>query len=124
MWHSIAANLIVVFHFGFVLFVVAGGFLVLKWRWVAFLHIPAAVWGVLIEFMGWGCPLTPLEQNLRMAAGQAGYSGGFLEHYLGLLIYPPALTRALQIGIGVFVIAINVVIYSRVMARWRKGKAS
>lgn len=106
-----------VLHFGFVLFVVAGALLVLKWRWLAFLHIPAALWAVLIEFMGWGCPLTPLEQNLRMAAGQAGYSGGFLEHYLVPVIYPPALTRPLQIAIGVFVIVINLAIYRWVIKR-------
>lgn len=111
MWQSIAADLIVVLHFGFVLFVVAGALLVLKWRWLAFLHIPAAVWGALIEFMGWICPLTPLENHLRHAAGQAGYSGGFIEHYLMPILYPDGLTRNLQIGIGIFFVAINLAIY-------------
>jgi hypothetical protein len=95
----------------FVLFVVLGGLLVLRWRWVAFLHVPAALWGALIEFAGWICPLTPLEQSLRQKAGDLGYSGGFIEHYLLPLLYPSALTRTVQLVMGAFVIVVNLCVY-------------
>ncbi len=85
------ADFLVVLHLGFILFVILGGFLVQKWRRVLLIHLPAVVWGVLIEFQGWICPLTPLEQKFRMAAGEEGYSGGFIQHYLLPIIYPDAL---------------------------------
>ena len=107
MWFSFAADLIVVLHLGFILFAVVGALLVLKWRWVLFLHIPAAAWATLIEFQGWLCPLTPLENSLRAAAGQTGYGEGFIAHYLLPIIYPAGLTREIQITLGIFVIAIN-----------------
>jgi hypothetical protein len=105
------ADLIVVIHFAFVLFVVLGGLLVLRWRWVAYLHLPAAIWGALIEFAGWICPLTPLENRLRAAAGSAPYQGGFVEHYLLPLLYPSALTRDIQVVLGCLVLGINLLIY-------------
>lgn len=111
MGYSIAADFIVILHFGFILFVVLGAFLVLKWPRVFYLHIPALTWGALIEFMGWRCPLTPFENSLRIAAGQQGYTGGFIETYLIPLIYPGELTREFQIGAGLFVIFINAAIY-------------
>ncbi|MCH8347850.1 MAG: DUF2784 domain-containing protein [Proteobacteria bacterium] len=120
MWYSIVADLIVVLHLSFVIFVVAGGLLVLKWRWILYAHIPAAVWGVLLEFQGWGCPLTPLEKSLRITAGEEGYSGGFIEYYLVPLIYPGEITRDIQIWVGVFVIIINMVIYGLVIARRKR----
>jgi len=120
MYPWIAAHLVVVLHFGFVCFVVLGGLLVWRWRWLLFLHIPAVLWGVLIEFQGWLCPLTPLEQRLRQVAGQAGYSGGFIEHYLQPVLYPSALNRGAQIFLGTFVVAINVVVYGLLLARNRK----
>lgn len=120
MWFSIAANLIVVLHLGFIIFAVLGALLVLKWRWVLFLHIPAAVWGALIEFQGWLCPLTPLENSLRAAAGQAGYGEGFIAHYLLPIIYPAGLTREIQITLGIFIIAINLAIYGWVIVRQKK----
>ena len=113
-------HLVVGFHFLFVLFVVLGGLLVLRWPWVAYLHLPAAVWGALIEFGGWVCPLTPLEQSLRRSAGDAGYSGGFIEHYILPLLYPSALTRHLQILLGVLVLALNLAIYGLLLRR--RGK--
>ena len=85
---ALLADLLVLFHATFVLFVVAGGLLVLKWPRLAWLHIPCALWGVLIEFGGWICPLTPLENTLRQRAGEAGYSGGFVEHYVLHVLYP------------------------------------
>ena len=116
----IAADLLLVFHLGFVCFVVAGGLLVLKWRWLMLLHLPAAVWGALIEFQGWLCPLTPWEQQFRLAAGQAGYHGGFIEHYLLPVLYPAGLDRDMQLIFGSMVIAINAVVYGWLILRSRK----
>ena len=98
MLYRIVADLVVALHFAFVLFVVFGGVLVLKWKRSALVHIPAALWGVVIEFAGWVCPLTPLENWLREKGGAAGYRGSFVEHYLEPLLYPAALTRELQIA--------------------------
>jgi hypothetical protein len=104
-----------------VLFVVAGGFLVLRKRWVMLLHLPAAAWGALIEFQGWICPLTPLENSLRQRGGQAGYGGGFVEHYLLPVLYPSALTRGIQLGLGILVLLINAAIYWTVLVRRRRA---
>jgi len=120
MYYAIAADLLLVFHLGFVCFVVAGGLLVLKWRWLAILHLPAVAWGALIEFRGWLCPLTPWEQQLRLAAGQAGYHGGFIEHYLLPVLYPAGLDRDMQLIFGSMVIAINAVVYGWLILRSRK----
>ncbi len=122
MWYGLAANLILVLHLGFVFFVVLGGLLVLKWRRVAFLHIPAVVWGALLEYQGWLCPLTPLEQRLRQAAGQTGYSGGFIEHYLLPVLYPAQLNREMQIVLGSLVIVINIAVYGWLLARLVRGR--
>ncbi|MCD4742705.1 MAG: DUF2784 domain-containing protein [Desulfobacteraceae bacterium] len=122
MIYRIAADLIVLIHFAFILFVVAGSFLVIKWHKVSLLHIPAAVWGVLIEFTGGICPLTPLENKLRLAGGEAGFSGGFIEEYIVSIIYPNDLTRGLQILLGSIVIVINVSVYGYLLWK-RKVKA-
>jgi len=114
---QLAADLLLVAHLGFICFVVLGGLLVLKWRRAAWIHVPAAAWGALVELKGWICPLTPLEQHFRAAAGQAGYHGSFIEHYLLPLIYPADLTRTLQLQLGVLVIAINLIIYGWLLAR-------
>jgi hypothetical protein len=117
--YRILAELVVGLHLLFVVFVVAGGLLALRWRWLAWLHIPAAIWGALIEFAGWVCPLTPLEQTLRAAAGEAGYRGGFIEHYMLPVLYPSGLTRGIQVGLGVVVLALNLVIYGYLFRRRR-----
>lgn len=122
MYYIIAADLLLVFHLGFVCFVVAGGLLVLKWRWLMLLHLPAAVWGALIEFQGWLCPLTPWEQQFRLAAGQAGYHGSFIEHYLLPVIYPPGLEHNTQLILGSVVVVINAVVYGWVIIRSRKAR--
>src|SRR5688500_9243072 len=106
MAYRILADLVVGLHLLFVVFVVAGGLLALRWPWVAAAHLPAAVWGALIEFKGWICPLTPLEKSLRTSAGQAGYQGGFIEHYLVPVLYPVGLTGRVQLILGSLVIAV------------------
>ncbi|UDM50573.1 DUF2784 domain-containing protein [Cupriavidus sp. MP-37] len=113
------ADLVVIAHALFIVFVVAGGLLVLRWPRAAWVHLPAAVWGVLIEWAGWICPLTPLENTLRRAAGQAGYSGGFVERYLLPLIYPAGLTPAVQLWLGMVVLVVNVAIYA---LWWRRRR--
>jgi hypothetical protein len=117
------ADLIVAVHFAFVLFVVLGGLLVLRWPWLALAHIPAALWGAAIEFGGWICPLTPLEQSLRRDAGDAGYSGGFIEHYILPVLYPSALTRSIQIILGVSVLTVNLLMYGYLLRRRRKVRS-
>jgi hypothetical protein len=112
-----AADLLLVLHLGFILFVVAGGLLVLRWPWLGLVHLPAAVWGALIELAGWVCPLTPLEQSLRQSGGEAGYAGGFTQHYLLPLIYPTGLTREIQFALGAFVIVVNVAVYAWLLRR-------
>jgi hypothetical protein len=114
---ALLADLVVVIHFSFVLFVILGGLLVLRWPWVAGLHLPAALWGVLIELTGWICPLTPLEQSLRQRAGGQGYSGSFIEHYLLPVLYPSALTRDIQLVLGSVALAVNLGIYAYVLRR-------
>ena len=117
MFYSLAADALLVVHFLFIGFVVLGGLLVFKWRRLVFLHLPAAVWGALIEFRGWLCPLTPWEQALRRAAGETGYNTGFIEHYLMPLVYPANLDYDMQIVLGSFVIVINLLIYGGLSLR-------
>jgi hypothetical protein len=111
------AEAVVAVHFAFVLFVLFGGLLVLRWRWVMWLHLPAAVWGALIEFAGWVCPLTPLEKWLRREGNLAGYEGGFIEHYILPVLYPQALTRNVQLALGTGVVLLNLLVYWRVLRR-------
>lgn len=117
MLYRIAADLLVLLHLVFIIFVMAGGLAVFKWPWMALLHIPAATWGVVIEFMGWVCPLTPWENDLRRLAGQEGYPEGFIEHYILPLIYPAGLTREIQIVLGSIVIAVNMLVYGVLLYR-------
>ncbi|MDV3239414.1 MAG: DUF2784 domain-containing protein [Gammaproteobacteria bacterium] len=120
MTAAVLADLVVLLHLAFILFVMLGGLLVLRWRRLMWLHLPVVVWGAAIEFVGWICPLTPLENRLRAAAGEAGYSGGFIEHYLIPLIYPAGLTRELQWLLGALVLLVNAAVYWRVL-RGRSG---
>lgn len=117
MIYRALADLVLVLHLGFVLFVVLGGLLVLRWPRVAVVHIPAAVWGVLIEYTGWICPLTPLENSLRVSGGEAGYNGGFIQHYIQPLLYPNGLTRETQLVLGTLVVLLNVAAYRIVLSR-------
>jgi Protein of Unknown function (DUF2784) len=122
--YGFLADLVLVVHFAFVLFVVLGGLLVLRWPRVVYLHVPAAIWGAAIEFAGWVCPLTPLEHWLRRQAGEAAYSGGFVEHYILPLLYPSALTREIQLLLGGLVIAVNLLIYGYLFRRKMQGDPS
>jgi hypothetical protein len=117
MWARALADVIVVLHFGFLLFVVLGGLAVLRWPRLAWLHVPAAIWGALIEFFGWICPLTPLENHFRALGGQAGYSGGFIQHYIVSVLYPDQLTRGTQLMLGALVLALNAIVYARLWMR-------
>lgn len=119
MFYRFAADVIVLVHLAFIVFVLLGGLLALRWRFVALLHLPAACWGALIEFTGGICPLTPAEQHLRRLAGDVGYGGGFVEHYVIPLIYPHWLSRPTQVALGLFVIAVNLAVYGWLMWRWR-----
>jgi len=119
----IGADLILVVHLGFVAFVVFGGLFVARWRRLAWLHVPAACWGALIEFAGWICPLTPLENELRHRAGQATYQGDFVEQYLLPLLYPAALTRSAQLWLGALVVAVNAAAYWRIAREVVRGHA-
>jgi hypothetical protein len=121
--YRVLANAVVVLHALFILFIVVGGFLAWRRHWagVALLHVPCAVWGVLIEYNGWICPLTPLENSLRMRAGQQGYSGGFVEHYLLPAIYPAGLTPRIQVVLGTAVIVVSIVAYAVLVRRLMRG---
>ena len=121
--YAAAADGVLVLHFAFVLFVALGGLLVLRWPRVAWLHLPAAAWGAAIEFGGWICPLTPLENRLREMAGQSTYHGDFVARYLMPLIYPEGLTREAQVVLGSLVILANAAIYALAWRR-RRGRRS
>ena len=120
MIEGFTADMIVLVHLGFIVFVALGGFLVIKWHNIAFLHIPCALWGVLIAFGGWICPLTPLEMHFRKLAGIAGYDGGFIDHYVMPIVYPAGLTRGMQTAFGVTILAVNLIVYARVLVNRTK----
>jgi len=117
--HPLLADAVAIVHLLFVLFVVAGGVLAMRWPTVAWVHVPAAVWGVLVEVMGWGCPLTPLEDHLRTLGGPAAAHGDFVARYVLPVLYPERLTPTVQRGLAVFVISVNVVVYAFVIRRRR-----
>jgi uncharacterized protein DUF2784 len=121
MLYRLLADLVVGLHFVFVLFVVLGGLLALRWPRAAWFHLPAAIWGAGIEFVQGICPLTPLENHLRRLGGEAGYSGGFVEYYLLPVLYPAGLNQNVQLGIGVFVLLLNLTVYAVV---WRRRVTS
>jgi len=124
MPYRLLADLIVVVHFAFLLFVVTGGAFALRWPRLAWVHVPAAVWGTLIEFSGWVCPLTPLEVALRHRGGEAAYTGGFIAHYVMSVLYPDGLTRGIQVVLGMLVLALNGVVYAVLAARLRSHRAA
>jgi hypothetical protein len=111
IWRALA-DLVLLIHLAFIVFVIVGGFFASRWRWLPWVHLPAVVWAVVLECLGWICPLTPLENLLRQGSGEAGYAGGFLEYYLVQVVYPEALTPEIQIYIGLGVLLINGLAYS------------
>ncbi|MGE5307367.1 MAG: DUF2784 domain-containing protein [Alphaproteobacteria bacterium] len=121
-FYQLLADLVVGIHFAFVLFVIFGGFLAAKWRRVMWLHISAAFWGAFVEFSGWICPLTPLENWLRQKAGEAGYRSDFVARYLLPVLYPQGLTRGIQIVLGALVVAVNLAIYGCILRSNMKRK--
>jgi len=121
MPYRLLSDLLLVLHAAFVAFVMLGGLLVLRWPRLAWVHLPVVVWGAGIEFLGGICPLTPLENHWRRLAGDQGYTGGFVEHYVFPVLYPEGLTRQVQLGLGLLVLAVNVSIYAWMLWR-RHGK--
>ena len=117
MGYRLAADAVRLLHLGFIAFAVLGGLLALRWRRAPWLHLPAVAWAAWIESSGGLCPLTPLENRLRVLAGQSGYPGGFIEHYLLPLIYPAGLTREVQLVLAGFVVLVNLAVYAWV---WRR----
>ena len=115
--YLLLADLVVLIHFLFVVFALLGGLLVLKWKKLIWLHLPALLWGAFIEFSGRICPLTPLEIHLRQLAGADPYQGGFISHYLVPLIYPPGLTASTQWWLGAILITVNIIIYGWLFIR-------
>lgn len=113
--YRLLADLLVLTHFAFIIFVLLGGLLMLKWPRVAWLHIPAALWGVMTELLSLPCPLTPMEKHFQRLAGDIPYEGDFIAHFLLPLIYPPGLTPNVQILLGIIVIVVNIVIYTCVL---------
>ncbi len=125
MGYSLLADLIVVVHAAFIVFVLLGALLLLKWRHAAWLHLPACLWGITVEFTGLLCPLTPLEIRFRLLAGEEGYSGSFVNEYLMPILYPPGLTRELQLLFGGIVLLVNLVLYGFILHRklWKQRPA-
>lgn len=121
MIYRLLADIVVITHLLFILFVLFGGLLGLWRKWVLWLHLPAAAWGAAIEFSGWICPLTFLENRLRTAGGERGYSGGFIDYYLIPIIYPSGLTSGMQMALGITVLLLNISVYVFVWRRLRAG---
>jgi hypothetical protein len=121
MAYGLLADLVVLLHGAFVLFVVLGVLLVARWRWLLPFHLTCAAWGAYLEFTGAICPLTPLENHFRGLAGEAGYTGGFIEHYIVPVIYPPGLTERIQVILGVGVVVLNVTGYA---VLWHRRRAA
>ncbi len=118
----VLADCVLFLHLSFIVFVIVGGFFAGRWRWLPWIHLPAAAWGAALECGGWICPLTPLENWLRQASGTAGYTGGFIEHYLIPVLYPIGLTPEIQMQLGLGVLLTNVIAYSCVWRIRFKGK--
>jgi len=123
MLYRLAADSVLAVHLVFIVFVVLGGLLALRYVWAAFVHLPAAGWGAFIELTGRICPLTTLENALRRAAGESGYSESFIEHYLLPVIYPSGLSRGIQLWLAALVLVVNAAVYAWVVYRYRSKAA-
>ncbi len=122
MFSKIAADVVVLLHVAFILFVVLGGLIVIRRPRLAWAHLPAVAWGALVELAGWFCPLTPLENLLRSASGDVAYGGGFIERYILPIVYPPGLTRGLQVTFGLAVLVVNLFVYGALLMKIRKRR--
>jgi Protein of Unknown function (DUF2784) len=122
MPYRLLADFVLILHAGFVAFVVLGALLVLRWPRFAWIHVPVVLWGAGIEFLGAICPLTPLENHWRRLAGELGYPGGFVEHYVLVALYPDGLTHRTQLVLGALVLLVNAAIYAWVCWRRRSGR--
>ena len=120
---GVLADLVIVLHLGFILLAIGGGLLALRWSWAPWFHIPVLAWATLIEFVGWICPLTPLENWLRAQGGRVVYERGFIEHYLAPIVYPRGLTLEVQWALGALLLVVNTVVYMLVLHRWRRRLA-
>ena len=121
MVYRVLADLILVTHFAFALFTVLGGVLVLRRRRLLWVHLASLLWGVVIQWANWTCPLTPLESRLRQAGGETGYRGGFIEYYVSMILYPESLTVELRYLLGAALIAVNLVVYGYAFLRRRRA---
>ena len=119
----LAEDAVLVFHLAFIVFALLGGLLAIRWRWMVWLHLPAAGWGFFVEVTGRICPLTPLENMLREQAGSSGFSGGFVAHYLVPLIYPAGLTPDIQWLLAGVVVAVNLAVYGGLLVHRRTARA-
>ena len=122
MIYSFLADLLVGFHLVFILYVIAGALLIIKWPKTLWLHLPSCFWGINVEFTGWICPLTPWEIQLRRLAGEEGYTGSFIEQYLIPIIYPSGLNREIQMLMGSTVLIVNFSLYTLILIKRRKRK--
>lgn len=120
----LAADAVVVIHLGFILFVFLGGLTLFRWPRMIWAHVPAAIWGGIVELSGAPCPLTPLENMLRRAGKAESYSGGFVDHYIVPIVYPPGLTRDIQFILGGLILVINIVVYHRFLTRKKRSENS
>ena len=120
--YQLLADLVVLVHVAFVVFAVLGGLLAARWRRLVWIHLPAVIWAVIVEFFGWVCPLTPLENWLRQRGGERGYGADFIARYILPALYPEELTREVQIALGAFVILINLTIYIWIFRRKRTNR--
>jgi hypothetical protein len=120
---ALLADLVLIAHLAFIVLVIFGGLLAFRWRGAILLHLPALIWGAWIELTGGVCPLTPIENDLRRAAGGAGYEESFIEHYIVPIVYPAGLTPGIQIGLGVALIVTNLALYAGVVRHWARRRA-
>ena len=121
MIYSFLADLALIAHIAFVLFAALGGLLALRWRWALWAHLPAVGWGLLVQCANFACPLTELEDYLRLRGGGVGYSGGFVEHYVSMILYPENLTIEFRFALGLALLALNLLIYSLILFQRRRA---
>lgn len=124
MIDRLAADAVLVLHLAFIVFAMFGALLALRWRWITLVQIPAAAWGGFVEATGRLCPLTLLENDLRIRAGGSGYGESFVEHYLLRIIYPEGLTSTVQVALAILIVVVNCAIYAMILRRWRRASSS